>query len=130
MSYVRRGLGDMTPFGSTTPDCNTAGGYSPCKPPGYMTVVCMTAAQCAAATAAANASPAPAPAIVTDPATGIMTMVPAGSLVPAGGGGASVLLASVPASSSFLDSAMAWIQANPLLAAGIGVGAVFLLGKL
>lgn len=136
MSYVRTsGLGDLPS------SCNTAGGYAVRQPSCWMTAPCMTVDQFNAAEAACK-NPAPAQVVSTDPATGIMTIVPPPappvSNPPMQGGPVYSPLPFSPAlnsgsgvaSGSIVDSAVAWVKANPLLAAGIAVGAVLLVGRL
>ena len=124
MSYRRTGLGAAAglPAGYAVtgycPNTNIPGWVS--KPDG--TFECMTDAQIQALANVASAVAASAPA-VSAASTSAGTIPAAASPSP--------VVVSVPASSgSIFDTAIAWVQANTLLAAGIGVGAVALLGKL
>ena len=126
MSYRRTGLGAAAglPVGYAVtgycPNTNIPGWVS--KPDG--TFECMTDAQIQALANVASAAAASAPAALAS-STSAGTIPAAAPLL-------SPVVVSVPASSgSIFDTAIAWVQAYPLLAAGIiGVGAVVLLGKL
>ncbi len=142
MAYMRRGLGD----------CNVAGGYSLQRPSCYLGPQCMTAADFATAQVlcdspvqppAVNLSPCvncgdpgmlghpmlnppglvypPVPPVVTPPAPVVLNSPGLPPLV--------VSSAAASSSSSVLDSAIAWVQANPLMAAGAALGLFFLFGK-
>lgn len=104
--------------------CNEAGGYHLVTPKGYMTPQCMTAADLAAANASYDATPTgvlPTGPIGLQPNTSPGPGVPAGGgKVPTGGGAAA-------ATSNVLDDALAWVKENPLLAAGLALGAFLLV---
>lgn len=134
--YVRsRGLGD----------CNTAGGYTMQRPSCYLGAQCMTAADFAAAQAVCDN---PGPANPTGPVNACVNCGDPGMLHhpmnPPGLVNPPVVtplppvvlnspalppVATPAASSGIFDSAIAWVQANPLLAAGAAIGLVFVLGR-
>ncbi len=90
--------------------CNTAGGYVD------VNGVCVLPGQ---------------PGGVAVPVAGVFVSSDPGA-APAKGSPAAGAASTVPASGvqSMLDSAVSWVQANPLLAAALGLGAVLVVSKL
>lgn len=146
MSYRRtNGLGaldaQIVPSQYTGPvggfACNVAGGYSLVTPKGYMSAQCMTPDQLAQANAAFDAAPAPVTYVA--PSSGPAAAVPAQTSPAVGGSqqngvavnnmGVSPIggIVSTPAGTDLASSALAWIQANPWMAAAIAGGVLLVV---